>query len=129
MGKWLDFQITKNFWAGELACKDGTLKLDMHAVTKLQELRDRLGVPLHITSAFRTPDYNRKCGGSPNSQHLQAKAFDITMTTKLRKIGYDKIKEIALELGFTGIGFYKTFIHVDVRANPHPRGYSFWDHR
>lgn len=37
--------------------------------------------PIHIASAYRSPETNRKVGGVPNSKHLTGDAFDI------RKIG------------------------------------------
>ena len=40
----------------------------------LQVLRDYIQKPITIISGYRTPEYNKKCGGVKRSQHLLAKA-------------------------------------------------------
>ncbi len=47
---------------------------------KLQALRDRLGKPLIVRSAYRSPEHNRAVGGAPGSKHMQGTAFDIAMS-------------------------------------------------
>jgi len=39
------------------------------ATTILQPIRDFHGKPLLITSGYRTPEHNKKIGGSPTSEH------------------------------------------------------------
>jgi len=82
------------------------------ALKTLQELRDAFDAPLKINSAFRCPKHNEEVGGKPSSQHLEGTAFDIStrgmdLETKL------SLQEIAEEVGFTGFGYYNTFLHVD----------------
>ena len=112
-----DFYVTKNFKASELACKDEnkTLYIDFQSVNKLQQLRDILGVPIIINSAFRTKEYNQQVKGAKNSKHLIGKAFDIRYTPELQKYGYDTIRRIAQNIGFNGVIIYDTFIHIDTR--------------
>lgn len=112
-----DIQVSKNFKLREFQCKDGNnqVKLDSVLLNKLQKFRDRLGVPLTINSAYRTPEYNKKIGGSPNSQHMLGAAVDVSIRNINMKI--ESIAKIAEEIGFTGIGLYDTFIHLDVRPN------------
>lgn len=43
----------------------------------LQIIRDELGVPIIITSAYRNPQVNRMVGGTPTSDHPNAWAADI----------------------------------------------------
>ncbi len=66
---------------------------------------------MKLTSAYRSPVHNKKVGGTKNSMHLQAKAFDVQMA------GHDptQFEAAAREVGFTGFGFYKesNFIHID----------------
>lgn len=110
-----DLQLTKNFKLSEFACKDGSeeIVLDMELVWKLQQLRDKLGVPIKIVSGYRNPEYNKKVGGVRNSQHVLGKASDIIVK------GMDSVElsRHAKMVGFTGIGIYQTFLHVDVREN------------
>jgi zinc D-Ala-D-Ala carboxypeptidase len=43
----------------------------------LEMVRMRLGaVPIHITSGYRSPELNRKVGGSATSQHMKGEAVD-----------------------------------------------------
>lgn len=117
-------QLTKNFNLAEFACKDGTPVPDKYIanVTKLAEnlqlLRDHLNEPLHINSAYRSPEHNKKVGGKPASQHLTASAADITCKSKspkqLAAIIEKLIKDGVLKFG--GMGVYPGFVHVDIRA-------------
>lgn len=117
-------QLTKNFNLAEFACKDGTPVPDKYIanVTKLAEnlqlLRDHLNEPLHINSAYRSPEHNKKVGGKPASQHLTASAADITCKSKspkqLAAIIEKLIKDGVLKFG--GMGIYPGFVHVDIRA-------------
>ena len=43
----------------------------------MDELRDVFGGPLHSSSWFRAPLFNRKIGGASNSAHLDGEATDI----------------------------------------------------
>lgn len=43
----------------------------------LQPLRDAVGKPVYITSAFRSAAVNRAVGGVPGSQHRSGQAADI----------------------------------------------------
>jgi len=118
-----DFNLTKNFKLSEFDCNDGSGKviINMDLVTKLQALRDKVGKAVVVCSAYRTPEYNTKCGGAPASQHLLGKAADVKVS------GYTpyQIAVIGEELGFKGIGVYthngNSFTHLDVRANK-----SYW---
>ena len=43
----------------------------------LQPLRDRLGLPIIVNSAYRSPQVNKIVGGVPTSQHSRGEAADI----------------------------------------------------
>lgn len=113
--RWPDFKPS------EIACKGtGELMIDFDAMDKLQALRKRLGVPFTPNSAYRSIAHNKKVGGSPNSMHLHGKAFDIPIKKGMTR---EQIKLAARSEGFTGIGEYGTFIHVDTGAA------RYWDLR
>lgn len=121
-----NIKLSKNFSLLEISCKEGNEALyDYKLIEKLQKLRNKIDKPIHIVSGYRTINYNNKVGGSPNSQHLLGKAADVV----IYHMDKDELKEIAIDMGFTGIGIYDGFIHLDVRERPHIRGYSFWDNR
>ncbi len=41
------------------------------------KVREHFGKPIGITSGFRSPELNKRIGGSKSSQHLEGKAIDI----------------------------------------------------
>ena len=115
---------TANFSLSEFHCKDGTpvpetLYGNVYLLMQnLQALRDYLGWPISINSAFRTPSHNESVGGKTKSSHLTAKAADIVVLGKSPR----QVKEAIEYLISTGkmqeggIGLYNTFVHYDVRG-------------
>lgn len=117
-------QLTKNFHISEFACKDGSqvppeLVDNVQLLAKnLQVLRDHLGEPVRLNSGYRTPSYNARIGGAKNSQHLLAKAADITVKSKTPRQLAEIIERLILEgrMKQGGIGIYPGFLHYDVRG-------------
>lgn len=117
-------QLTENFTRQEFDCRDGTeipcnlLPNVTKLATQLQVLRDYLGESIHVNSGYRTPAYNKRVGGKSASQHLQAKAADITCKSKTPKQLAAVIEKLitAGKLKFGGVGLYPGFVHVDIRA-------------
>ena len=115
--------LTKNFDITEFSCNDGTpvpseyLPNVKKLAEQLQILRDELNEPIHINSAYRHKEYNKKIGGEKNSQHLLAKAADITVKSKTPKQLAALIEKMISEgkLKFGGMGIYPGFVHVDIR--------------
>ena len=102
-----------NFSPAEIACRGtGQIKLHPEALDKLQALRDRLGKPLIVRSAYRSSEHNRAVGGARASKHMDGTAFDIAMSN------HDPVafEAAARAVGFLGFGFYPRsgFIHVDL---------------
>ena len=84
----------------------------------LQVLRNHIQKPITIISGYRTPEYNKKCGGVKRSQHLLAKAADIIVSgmtsLEVRDTIIQLIKDGKMDSG--GVGIYPTFTHYDVRG-------------
>ena len=102
-----------NFSPAEIACRGtGKLLISEAALDKLQSLRDRLGKPLIVRSAYRSPEHNRAVGGATRSKHLDGAAFDIAMANHDPAV----FEAAAREVGFLGFGFYPRsgFMHVDL---------------
>ena len=100
----------KNFSPAEIACRGtGQLKLHPEAMDKL---RDMLGKPLIIRSAYRSPEHNRNVGGATRSKHMDGTAFDIAMSN------HDPaaFEAAARAVGFLGFGYYPRsgFMHIDL---------------
>ena len=110
-----NMKLSKNFKLSEFACKDGskTLTIDYELIENLQQLRDKVGKPVTITSGCRSVAYNKKKGGIATSNHLIGKAADI----KISSMTPLDVAKLADTLGFLGIGVYPTFTHVDVQGS------------
>ncbi|MGD9818456.1 MAG: YcbK family protein [Desulfomonilaceae bacterium] len=111
--------ISANFKRKEFACKglhccNHSAPVHPDLIAGLQELRDRLKSPIHITSGFRCNTHNRNVGGAPNSYHTLGMAADIITPGMTPLQLYEMVNEIDL-FRMGGIGIYKNFIHVDVR--------------
>lgn len=113
---WRDFPMAEwrwpNFTPQEMASKrEGELLIDEDAMDKLQKLRNILGKPLLITSAYRSAAHNKAVGGATHSQHRLGKAFDVMMTNQ---DPWD-FEAAAKAVGFTGFGHYPKsgFMHID----------------
>ena len=103
----------KNFSPVEIACRgSGSLRINEEALDKLQALRDRLGKPLIVRSAYRSPVHNQAVGGAPRSKHMDGTAFDIAMAN------HDPVafEAAARAVGFLGFGYYPRsgFMHIDL---------------
>jgi hypothetical protein len=85
------------------------------AWTKLENFAKSLGRPITINSAHRSVEYNRYVCGAANSAHVQRKAIDCQWGTSSVQGRVDMIQK-AVDAGFTGIGCYNSFIHVDIGA-------------
>ena len=111
-------KISKNFKVNEFSCKDGSdlIKIDSTVVGYLQAARDHFGVPIYITSAYRTPAYNKKIGGASNSYHMQGRAVDHHAKGKVALLELARFYE---SIGCRGIIVYPNsgFVHIDSRTS------------
>ena len=89
-------------------------RIDAAALDKLQALRDRLGKPLIVRSAYRSPEHNRAVGGAPASKHMLGTAFDISMAN------HDpaQFEATARAVGFRGFGRYPRSGFMDIDLGP-----------
>lgn len=120
----------KSFSPREVACKGtGKLIIDTEAMGKLQKLRNNLGKPLILTSAYRSPEHNRRVGGATASKHMEGIAFDVRMENH----DPQAFEAAARAVGFTGFGYYPRsgFMHIDTAAprswgKPFPITETLW---
>lgn len=123
--------MTPNFKKAELACKCGCGMLPAQDfMDKVQQLRERFGKSLTVTSAARCPDHNARVSGTGRTgPHTTGRAIDFAI------LGADALTvlKIALDMGFTGIGVNQKgggrFIHIDDLPNgpgcPRPFVWSY----
>lgn len=121
----IDDALTEHFRLREFACKDGSLTpaavvANLRVLAEqLEVLRAKVARPIHITSGFRTPAYNRSVGGAPASQHVFGRAADIRVDelspADLASAIESLIAEGAMLEG--GLGTYRTWVHYDTRGS------------
>ena len=107
-------RLAKNFDSQEMKCNCcSRVRVDEKLIQGLQKLRDRLGVPVIITSGYRCEKHNKEVGGAINSLHLTGQAADFTAPVPLRRLYFECV---GIE-EFGGIGCYpeQHFIHADSR--------------
>lgn len=111
----------KYFKKPEFACKCGKYcdgypaEIDMNMVKIADEIRSRIGKPIHINSGLRCKTHNANVGGVSNSQHLFGNAADLGCPSGCTPIQMASIAEDVM--GDTGgIGIYSWGIHIDTRT-------------
>ena len=120
-------QITGHFNLDEFKCKAGPAVPEelqgytMALATCLERIRAEFNCPMQVISGYRTPEYNKRCGGSKNSQHVKGKAADLRIAgitvADLASTIERLIEDGAIIQG--GIGTYpsQNFVHYDIRGN------------
>ena len=99
-----------NFSPSELACRHcGEQYHWSRFMDGLQAARNLAGRPFKILSGHRCSLHNARIGGAPLSQHLRL-AADISLQGHERGALYWACQQA----GFTGFGFYTTFLHIDL---------------
>lgn len=95
----------------------GVNKMNPIVYDKIDRIRAQLNVPLHINSGYRCVAHNAELPDSkPNSQHLLGKAIDVSTANMTNEKRHEFLKYVHSE--FNGIGFGKTFFHMDIRDKP-----------
>ena len=120
----------KYFTLLEFKCKCGECSgypaggMSNTLLLKLDELREKLGYPIYVSSGYRCGYWNQQNNGVDNSTHTLGQAADIYSDYATT----EKLLELAEKVGFDGIGYYpeEGFIHVDVRADGKKPLYYRW---
>lgn len=99
---------------------------DKHLLDLWVKYREAVEQPIIVNSGARCEAYNNyiymKDNEKPTrSQHLVCKALDLM---KVKNMTIDQMANLAVEIGFKGVGRYNNFIHVDVRPSK-----AAWDYR
>lgn len=121
--------VTKNFLWGELVRyvdqwsvpSDYWGNLRCLAVYVLQPIRDELGIPVTVTSGYRTPRHNKSVEGADHSQHIYGEAADI-LCEGLNPL---YLASAARQYAFKTI-VYPTHVHVSIPSwdlENHPTPY------
>lgn len=115
-----------NFSPAEFHCKcdnedcDGlppSPEATRHLAWTLQQIRNAIGVPLKINSAYRCPMHNAAVGGASNSKHLNGTAADLKPLGSSPEELHEVIESLvdSKQISSGGLGLYNTFVHYDIR--------------
>ena len=111
---------SKNFTAEELRChcpkcnRQVPNLVQQKSLDLLQQLRDKIGRPLSLVSAYRCAEHPVEKRKTTPGQHNKGTAFDIAVGDGSE--AYEVMK-YAFALGFTGIARGNGFVHVDTRKS------------
>lgn len=114
-------RLTQHFKAEEFRCKDKTEEFlwSPELLAVLETIRSHFNAPVIINSGYRTPSWNSKVNGAPNSYHCKGMAADIVVkghsSQEVAKYA-DKIMEQG------GVIRYTNFTHIDVREKKYRKG-------
>ena len=105
------------FRLDEFDCQvTGENRMELEFLQQLDNLRLACGFVFIINSGFRHPTKHPiEAAKQVPGTHAQGIAADIRITTAAER--HCIVKE-AMQLGFTGVGVAKDFIHVDTRGTP-----------
>jgi len=75
-------EVTKSLTAKRLGINNEpddwvTENLRQVAINIFQPVREYLGVPIYVSSGYRSPELNKAIGGSRRSQHMEGRALDL----------------------------------------------------
>lgn len=83
--------------------------MDQAFMNKLDKTRELAGIPFLLSSAYRSPAWDKYKGRSGNGDHTQGCGVDVVCNSSVTRM---KILKAAIELGWTRIGVSSTFIHI-----------------
>ena len=118
-----DLQLSPHFSLHEFQSHiNGSDRQDCILVNdKLITMLEQLYTALHcssmtISSGYRTPSHSLAVGGYATDQHTKGNAADILCyDSNQNLISHKLVCCAAQDLGFPGIGYGGTYVHVDVR--------------
>jgi len=121
-------RLNANAWSGdsfELPDADHLERI-IPTLKLADEIRERWCAPVLVVSGYRPPAYNRRIGGSPQSQHMRFKALDLKPVADFDlRAFFDTASTVVetwrargLNVGF-GRYFdgHGRFIHIDTSAH------------
>lgn len=117
-------QLSPNFNLSEFHSHDGAempwnVYVNIKKLVKnLQKIRDEIGKPIIVNSAYRSPEHNIAVDGRSGSKHLIGQACDFHVVgiepKELKEIIEKMIVDGKIQQG--GLGLYSNFIHYDNRG-------------
>lgn len=92
----------------------GWKKVEHDVWVRFFRVAKRMGTTFTINSGYRSPAYNAKQkGAAKNSFHMSGMALDVSMSG-ISEARIAEFIKYASQEGFGGIGYYGSFVHVDI---------------
>ena len=113
--------LEEHFKASEFQCKDKSeyLLIAPELLETLEKIRKHFNSPVIINSGYRTPNWNSKVNGAPNSYHCKGMAADIVVKGhSSREVA--KYADSIMANG--GVIRYTNFTHIDIREEKYRKG-------
>lgn len=102
------------FTEEELKCPCcGACDMRPDFIRNLNLLRASYAKAMKINSGFRCIAHNKAISGEVDSQHLFGNAVDVAMLDSANRY---LLIELAMSIGFKGVGIDKNFVHIDMRT-------------
>lgn len=116
-----DIKVARFFSLEEFECPCcHRVMLHPLLLQKLSLLRDKINLPLLISSGYRCKKENRKVHGVKASYHI----FGLAVDVQVPSMDMVDLRLYAINTSFGGIGLYDNFLHLDIRSVP-----ERWDQR
>lgn len=106
----------------------GYWKTSLKVLLMLNQVGKELNTKLTVSSAYRPPLYNKALSGSAKrSFHMRGTALDVHWPFVNKKQN-QKFIRLCMQEGFSGFGYYKPFVHLDIGpARSWGDPYIVWD--
>jgi zinc D-Ala-D-Ala carboxypeptidase len=116
----------RNFSKAEFDCKHtGANEMKHEFMVKLQELRSKYNKPISIESGYRHPSHPVEARKNhTNGEHTKGLCADILVRNSSDRF---QLLKLAFEMGFTRIGFHKSFLHLGIGDDTLPNNVC-WDY-
>lgn len=120
ISKSTDRQMSDHFHSSEFVCRCNNLDCDYTLISKdlilkLERLREIVGHPIEINSAFRCSRHNKASGGVMLSQHQTGQGADLRCPNELDFEDFVLYIK-SMNFGFIKVYKNKNFVHVDTRS-------------
>lgn len=105
--------VSKYAALSEVACKCGCSMIPTkEMLDKFDEIREKFGKPIHISSGFRCEKQNKKIGGSAKSNHCSGLAIDVVRTDSLEDFIVKNLE--TLNIYIEDLKSTPTWIHIQI---------------
>lgn len=83
----------------------------------LDKVREKLAMPITVTSGYRSEAVNRKVGGVANSQHTKGEAVDLVCRDNARLFNILKTMNFDQLIWEKGNSVQPAWVHVSLKRN------------